>query len=750
MRVAIVMGLMLLAVSLQAGEVPGVDVVAEAKAHVHDYSLSPPDSIAGVIEKSLANVTTAPELFAILGERFGLTDETARLIGMAALRNVIAEGGGLAANETERDEVLRTLDALYAAALRSDRSNAAVAREYLVLLAGDDNHDPDAPKRIREVLGGLARDQRGIVALQVLSDLRVAHLNATLLEAAAESAGLNPLLLAIVADEIASSDNAELFERASEVWLAQKDVESASAAAVRAIYSYGNRRSVTDVLRIYRHLPAEAKAIVIAAPADEATVRSHGIERRIGSRDIRLTLAAAFVLSGDPRAALPLLPEPTPAGDARLAKVQNESLAAMKNVLLAAIEPPPGDAFDLVTKYLEQANEKSTGLVDEVFERVATRTGYEAAAKWRLEGLDRGEEMLRRQAHVALPKAIAALMPTRMAPIAAAASPRMMRFLKPERLSPFVERPVDDNARVAPSRCDVLAELRGRGLAFPQGFEPLRAEAKGDEIVAVAASQDVDPVGEISMGGYWIIHSTDRGATWLTLYTGLRADQPYEVVIGSTLPLMMSGGVRVEVVVNEIDEASITFPPVALTTKRTKEGIALDFKWRDLERDSDHDGLTDLLEERILTNPNDGDTDSDGVPDALDPLPQVAFHRSSGDVAEVVAAVFDAYYGPSPRLHPGAVIEKANNERTIFLAGDPADFAGVSTAQRIIVGSETDFAAASAKFGLMLATHISPVIIDRTGTRAWVEINDAWRGATYRLEKRNGVWIAQVVGSWVT
>jgi hypothetical protein len=42
------------------------------------------------------------------------------------------------------------------------------------------------------------------------------------------------------------------------------------------------------------------------------------------------------------------------------------------------------------------------------------------------------------------------------------------------------------------------------------------------------------------------------------------------------------------------------------------------------------------------------------------------------------------------------------------------------------------------------------ILIDQTGTRAWVQIDDEWRGATYLLVKKNGVWVALLLGPWVT
>lgn len=725
MRATMTLGLaVLLAVPLLAGDAAFDELVVEAKEHVHDYSLTPPDSIGGVIEKELPHAGSVGELFAIVRERFGLKEETARLITIAVLRNLVADGGANAETNEEREEIMRTLDREYGAALRSDPSNSAVAREYLALLADGDNQFSDAGKRVGDVLRGLPRDQRGLVALQVMSDFRVGNGDSLLFEAVTDSYGFDPLALAIAGDELTSSANAELFDRATTLWLAQKDVESASAAASRAIYAYATRRSLADVLRIYRSLPAEGRAMVSSAPAAEATVRSRGVERRIGTRDVRFTLAAAFILAGDTRAALPLLSASQPRKD----DAEGLSNAAMTAMLLAAIDSPGGDAFDLVTDYLQHADAKATTLVDEVFDRVATRAGYAAASKWRLDAMTRADEQHADIERFSLPSAAAALVPAFSTANARthAISPAVARLFDRAPLVPFVECAVDDHARSADP--DVVIDLRG--AKFPPNLDVLRMGARGDEIVALASSQNVDPSGDSSAGGYWIVRSTDRGATWNPpLYTGLRIARPYEALMGSTLPMLRDDGVRIEV------------------TTTTGQGTAVDLKWRDLERDSDRDGLTDLMEERILTDPNAADTDGDGLPDGADPLPQVAFRQSTGDTTAIIAAVFEEYYGSdiaenADRLDFGA--------RTIFLAGDPADFAGLKSRLRIIVMSDAEIDAASKKFGPTVPMHLSPVIIDQTGTRAWVQLNDVGNGVTYRLDKSDGIWTAKVVASATT
>lgn len=61
----------------------------------------------------------------------------------------------------------------------------------------------------------------------------------------------------------------------------------------------------------------------------------------------------------------------------------------------------------------------------------------------------------------------------------------------------------------------------------------------------------------------------------------------------------------------------------------------------DLRRDSDGDGLTDRMEERLGTDPKRADTDGDGDNDFVDPCPTVARAPSTVEEA-ILAAVFEA------------------------------------------------------------------------------------------------------------
>jgi outer membrane protein assembly factor BamB len=63
----------------------------------------------------------------------------------------------------------------------------------------------------------------------------------------------------------------------------------------------------------------------------------------------------------------------------------------------------------------------------------------------------------------------------------------------------------------------------------------------------------------------------------------------------------------------------------------------------EIRKDSDGDGLTDLEEERLGTDPHKADTDGDGDSDDVDPWPTVS-GRATTDLQKVLAATFEARY----------------------------------------------------------------------------------------------------------
>src|SRR5436309_15066350 len=85
------------------------------------------------------------------------------------------------------------------------------------------------------------------------------------------------------------------------------------------------------------------------------------------------------------------------------------------------------------------------------------------------------------------------------------------------------------------------------------------------------------------------------------------------------MPLGSGDRITLEVAVQELDPASITYPPVALHSTRRGSDLYLEIPIAALTSDRDGDGLTDIVEEHLLLNPDKADSDGDGLDDSHDP-----------------------------------------------------------------------------------------------------------------------------------
>jgi hypothetical protein len=239
---------------------------------------------------------------------------------------------------------------------------------------------------------------------------------------------------------------------------------------------------------------------------------------------------------------------------------------------------------------------------------------------------------------------------------------------------------------------------------------PVRIERDGAEIAGMALSRALDPVAG---GGDWVIHSADGGKTWdEPLYTGLRWGAPYSVATSSKLPLMTPDGLQVEV------EA------------RGESAQYLELTWSELRRDSDRDGLTDLVEERIATDPFAADTDGDGIRDAIDPMPQLAGAARADDTSQIVTALLHALHRGDPTRSFGAN----------FLAGDAARLASTLTNGRFVVLSDDEQALYDAKFGETAFEAIPYVVIRHDGRQATLTHEARDGMAVFDLTKGAGGW----------
>ena len=303
-------------------------------------------------------------------------------------------------------------------------------------------------------------------------------------------------------------------------------------------------------------------------------------------------------------------------------------------------------------------------------------------------------------------------------------------------------------------------------IPLPASFELVRAEKSATEIRAVCISPAVDPGGEVTRGGYWLLRSADGGANWSSpVYLGFQDHNPYVVSPTARVSMFAPGVLRLEAEVAELDPDSIMFPPVALATRREARDLYIDIPLEAIERDTDGDGLTDLLEAKLATDPANVDTDGDGLSDRFDDFPQASARAAPNALAPIVVDVLRQLTG----YERAGIIEpvrKQNEKDRAFLTGlrradagsmlfrfvegDAKMFAGLRADGQVIVLDADQIAAIRARSGPFYPLSFPAILIDPQHTRALVKWSAGWTGGTISYHLENGRWKSTHGSDWIT
>ena len=332
--------------------------------------------------------------------------------------------------------------------------------------------------------------------------------------------------------------------------------------------------------------------------------------------------------------------------------------------------------------------------------------------------------------------------------------------------SPFVEAPIPPEFRGAATPGDVRSV---KGFApLPAGFEPVRVARDSARVAVISVSQNYDPTGEVSRGGYWVHLSDDGGRHWgAPLYTGLAELYPYVVVPDARLPLFDGDALDLAVDVREIDPTSITYPPVALRTRRQAENLFLKIPLAQLKADSRGDGLTDIARRHLLLDAPPGPSET---PLRLDEQTPGECAIGPGERTQAIAAFLEQLFSGGT----GAIIEPVDRpsgdataaviselaaashaapvgaDRPIFIEGTAADFRCLRSKRLIIVYDQSDVARLRRFTPDFHATELGPFIADRSGERGYVAWSSGWTGGTLLARRVGGRWTVETLSSWIS
>jgi len=229
--------------------------------------------------------------------------------------------------------------------------------------------------------------------------------------------------------------------------------------------------------------------------------------------------------------------------------------------------------------------------------------------------------------------------------------------------------------------------------------------------------------------GIWVGLSRDSGKSWNYFYTGIVQRQPLAVKWYSGAKLIASDSVlQVECALLQ-QTTPFTHPGPGAEYRLVQDGLLLNIDLNVGQKDSDGDGLTDIIERKFFTDPLDSDTDGDGLNDSKDLNPRYAERSTErGQVYSFVGTndyfMYDLNGFLLPELETEAsMFADAHTETVLFVTDDPDLLRIRPISTRYIILSEKEYKKKAGpyvdKLNRMLITPMFPVDGEKD---AWILI----------------------------
>lgn len=249
--------------------------------------------------------------------------------------------------------------------------------------------------------------------------------------------------------------------------------------------------------------------------------------------------------------------------------------------------------------------------------------------------------------------------------------------------------------------------------------------------------------------GYWIALSNDNGKKWEQYYTGLTVNKNYYLKSNSKIPLWKnSNTLQVEAAeVKTISERIL--PSKSEEFGAVRDSLAIQFDLSKITLDSDNDGLTNIVEEKMLLNPNNPDTDGDGIIDSKDKNPRFKSKKTAKSIlyeALMDKYVFENNSGylidlsklPKKRIYRSII----NNSISIFVTDD-INIKGLELDnETLVVLTTSEYKAYKQKYPFSFAKkNFSKMFLcDNEKDVYMIKTSSCMSGGTYLIKKNDKGW----------
>lgn len=257
--------------------------------------------------------------------------------------------------------------------------------------------------------------------------------------------------------------------------------------------------------------------------------------------------------------------------------------------------------------------------------------------------------------------------------------------------------------------------------------------------------------------GVWIAVSENYGKDWSYYFSGLVQRQPIYLKWYSKIPLLTEdNSIQIEAVLLQ-QQGPFIHPGPMPKYEIVKDGLSVIFDINDLKRDSDNDGLTDIMEKTLHLDLSDPDTDSDGLDDSSDLNPLYKYKQT--DFSCIYEAVLNDYI---PWDTVGLIVENeplkeyrfnVDSCSTVLIVSDNLDIRRIQPKNtRVIFLTTNEYKKTKGKYKTDLKKmHITPLFkIDGFEDKYIISRSFGTGGSEYLVEKVKNGWRITLLSSWIS
>lgn len=322
------------------------------------------------------------------------------------------------------------------------------------------------------------------------------------------------------------------------------------------------------------------------------------------------------------------------------------------------------------------------------------------------------------------------------------------------------------------SSFDQPIELNNERIGGIERYDILKIDTLGSTKAFIYQSYEFEEF-QISEPGIWVAISKDDGNNWEYHYTGLKQKQPLFLKWYSGLPLITENGL-IQIEGCRLRQVSPFSLPVGDPEYDIiEDGLLVIFDVHNLKIDSDKDGLSDIIENKLRTNPEKYDTDADGICDKEDLYPIVNQIRTDKTILYefgLLRLQDETYpYDETSFLTSKQLIWKANKlilkgtefldlvevkngwpMKTVYIVSDEKDLHGIKPHYlRVICLTENEHESVRGDFNKGL--NYCYLSLNQTSRNKYeLYLGTAWWGQHYQIRRKNNKWIIKSTISWIT